>query len=288
MLKFTSNSPKGSSRLPARQVCKILVGIFSIIVAMAVGFLMVRASPDSVSDTFSDETKIGKGTEKVAIDTTAGQVKLAECYSPSPSWNWSTTTIVRDIANLSNSDVTITKKIFCDDSNCIFLPDGAATPTTAVCIAIDNDVYANLLWSKTDAGAPTKYTWADSSFSISGGDIGGTHDATLDCGDENEFIGAKNWLERYYATTTGTFNAMDACKAKGSGWRLPTLLELDGIRDQAKGSFPYSRLPNILASRYWSSTEYSASDAYLLNFYDGQVCSSLKCSSYYVRCVREY
>ena len=255
-----------------------------VLIGFLIGYLIVRASPDSISDTFTDETYVGKGTEKVEIATTTGQVKLAECYSPDPDWNWSTTTIVRDISVIDNSDATTTKTIYCDDYNCILYTYGMATPTT-VCIATDSNVYGNILWSKTDSGSKS---WADSNFSISGDDIGGTHPSNLQCGDENKTIGAENWLEIYYATTTGTFDAMDVCKAKGSGWRLPTILELDSIRDQAKGSSPYSRLPNILASYYWSSTEYSSNYAYRLYFSGGQVVYSGKTYSYYVRCVREY
>ena len=266
---------------------KILIGVIgAIIVSVLVGYWIAKASSDSVSDTFTDETKIGKGTEKVDIATTTGQVKLAECYSPSPSWDWSTTTIVRDISNLGNALATTTKKIFCDASNCILLPDSAATPTAAVCIATDSNVYANLLWSKTDAGAPTTYTWADSYFSISGGDIGGTHSADLRAGTGNTLIGARNWLERYYTSAAGTFDAMDACKAKGSGWRLPNILELDSIRDQAKGSAPYSRLPGIQSHYYWSSTESGSATAWGLYFSDGSVSPNDKVNRYSVRCVR--
>jgi len=266
---------------------KILIGVIgAIIVSVLVGYWIAKASPDSVSDTFTDETKIGKGTEKVDIATTTGQVKLAECYSPSPSWDWSTTTIVRDISNLGNALATTTKKIFCDASNCILLPDSAATPTAAVCIATDSNVYANLLWSKTDAGAPTTYTWADSYFSISGGDIGGTHSADLRAGTGNTLIGARNWLERYYTSAAGTFDAMDACKAKGSGWRLPNILELDSIRDQAKGSAPYSRLPGIQSAYYWSSPESGSDGAWYLSFSTGSVSYHDKTSGSYVRCVR--
>ena len=266
---------------------KILIGVIgAIIVSVLVGYWIAKASPDSVSDTFTDETKIGKGTEKVDIATTTGQVKLAECYSPSPSWDWSTTTIVRDISNLGNALATTTKKIFCDASNCILLPDSAATPTAAVCIATDSNVYANLLWSKTDAGAPTTYTWADSYFSISGGDIGGTHSADLRAGTGNTLIGARNWLERYYTSAAGTFDAMDACKAKGSGWRLPNILELDSIRDQAKGSAPYSRLPGIQSTYYWSSPESGSDGAWSLSFSPGSVSNLAKTSNGYVRCVR--
>jgi hypothetical protein len=263
---------------------KILVVFAIIIVGGVISFLVVRANPDYVSDTFTDESKITKGTEKVEIATTTGQVKLAECYSPNPSWNWSTTTIVRDISNLSNASATTTKKIFCDNYNCILLPDAAATPTAAVCIATDSNVYANLLWSKTDSSSGK--SWADSNFSITGGDIGGTHPSGLKVGMNNVDAGDKNWLEGYYASTAGTFDAMDVCKTKGSGWRLPNILELDSIRDQAKGSSPRFRLPNISPSViYWSSSEYNASAAYPM-YNDGSIGNTGKGNSYYVRCVR--
>ncbi|MCX6759688.1 MAG: DUF1566 domain-containing protein [Candidatus Nealsonbacteria bacterium] len=262
---------------------KILVVFAIIIVVGVISFLVVRANPDSISDSFTNETKIGKGTEKVEIATTTGQVKLAECYSPNPSWNWSTTTIVRDISNLSNALATTTKKIFCDDYNCILLPNAAATPTAAVCIATDSNVYANLLWSKTDVSG-TK-TWGPAT-PISGGDIGGTHDSSLKIGKDNTAIGAQHWLERYYTSAAGTFLAMDACKAKGSAWRLPTILELDSIRDQAKGSSPYSRLPGISTNYYWSSSEFGAGYVCVLQFGTGSVFNAAETNSYSVRCVR--
>ncbi|PIT86364.1 MAG: hypothetical protein COU33_03585, partial [Candidatus Magasanikbacteria bacterium CG10_big_fil_rev_8_21_14_0_10_43_6] len=123
------------------------------------------------------------------------------------------------------------------------------------------------------------------SFSISGGDIGGTH-PTIGVGNNNVAVGTKNWLERYYVSTAGTFNAMDNCKAKGSGWRLPTIVELDSIRDQAKGSAPYSYLPAIVSGSYWSSSERSATNAYHLYFDNGGVSGNSKSLFGYSRCVR--
>ena len=277
------------SKLKPSKKIKLISLVITVICGFAAiavfTFLTVRASPDFKSDAFTDETYIGKGTSRVEIATTTGQVTIAKCYSPNPNWYWSTTTTVRDISVINNANATTTKTIYCDDYNCILWTDEAAAPGT-VCIATDSNVYANLLWSKTDAGAPTTYTWADSYFSISGGDIGGTHSADLRAGTGNTLIGARNWLERYYTSAAGTFDAMDACKAKGSGWRLPNILELDSIRDQAKGSAPYSRLPGIQSGYYWSSTEYASDGAWPLHFSDGSVSGSGKTTDNYVRCVR--
>jgi hypothetical protein len=81
---------------------------------------------------------------------------------------------------------------------------------------------------------------------------------------------------------------MAVCKAKGSGWRLANILELDGIRDQAKGSNPYSRLPNIVAGNpnYWSSSDnYGTSLTIWLS--TGNVYNDEGYSFYrYIRCVR--
>ncbi|KPJ55727.1 hypothetical protein AMJ49_06485 [Parcubacteria bacterium DG_74_2] len=258
---------------------KIIAVISIVIIAVAVGFLIVRASPDSVSDTFSDEANIGSA-EKIEIDVSAGQVKLAECYSANPSWTKVADTIVRDINSTTTATATTSKDIYCDDYNCILWTDGAATSTT-VCIATDSNVYGNILWSKTDVSGTKQY--GEYGNSLTGDQIGGTHTSGLIVGNNGVNVGTKNWLNRYY--TSGTFPAMAACKDKGSGWRLPTILELDSIRDQAKGS-PYSYLPNIVASDYWSSSEDSANNGYTLYFGNGDVSNHTKSYYSYVRCVR--
>jgi hypothetical protein len=275
MLKMKINSKKPK-----------IIAIIGVVVitGIVVGFLIVKANPDFVSDTFTDETKIGKGTALVEISTTTGQVTLAPCYVANPSWTKVADTIVRDITTTSNALATTSKDIYCDNYNCILVTDEWVPPST-ICIATNPNVYGNILWSKTDSGYTT---WGPSTYYIYGNDIGGTHPSDLRVGANNYQVGAKKWLERYYESAPGTYPAMDACKAKGSGWRLPTILELDSIRDQAKGAAPYTRLPNIFSDPYWSSSEVSASYAYSLDFNSGNVISTVKFYSQRVRCVREY
>ncbi len=181
------------------------------------------------------------------------QIKGSPCYSsysPSPSWSKVADTLVRDIDNLGDSAATVDKDIYCDDYNCILWKNNAAPPTT-VCIDSDPNVYGNILWDKTDASSGTN--WADIdhySISISGDEIGGTHAPGTIIGVNNWNIGNKNWLARDHGEGSSAYPAMQACINKGAGWRLPNGLELDSIRDQAKGSVPYSRLPNIQTDFY--------------------------------------
>lgn len=278
MIKFKNFKSMGKKK-------KIFLGSIILIVLVglaAAGYMVVRAATQSVSDTFSDETKLGTGTTKVNLGS--GQITLATCYSPNPSWSKIADTTVRDISNLTSS-VTIAKDIYCDNDNCLLWTDGAAAPTT-VCVATNSDVYGNILWSKADSS--TGSTWSDSNFSILMGDIGGTHASSLTVGSGATNVGSKNWLERFYTNTAGMFNAMDFCKTKGLGWRLPNILELDSIRDQAKGSSPYTRLPNIVGNGYWSSSEGNSAGAYYLYFNDGGVNGDNKSGGGYVRCVRAY
>jgi hypothetical protein len=265
----------------------ILVSVFlAVAVGILVGFLIVKANPDYISDSFTDESKIGRGTKIVNVSTSTGQVSLPTCYYANPYWTKIADTIVRDISTTSAS-ATTAKDIYCDDSNCILYTDGLVPPNP-VCVATDPNVYANILWARYDSG--TSIVWASgtaASTLISGGDVGGSHPADLLVGNNNINVGGKNWLERYYESPSGTFPAMDKCKAKGSGWRLPTILEWDSVRDQAKGTSPYTRLPNITGS-YWSSTEYSASIVSSISFSDGTVGSSGKSNYLTVRCVRDY
>ena len=76
---------------------KILVGICSVMVTAAIGYLIVRAAPDFISDTFTTPEKIASRTN---LTVCGGQVKLAEetwttitecnCNSIS-GWYWYTT-----------------------------------------------------------------------------------------------------------------------------------------------------------------------------------------------------
>lgn len=263
----------------------IFFGLIAVMAAVSIASFVFATS---VADSFADETKIGHGTSGVNINTTAHTVTLPACYVATPSWSFVITTTVRDIAGAYNA--TILKDIYCDASNCVLWTNGVAI-TNTVCIATDSHVYANILWSASDSSSGKAWAnTANSSLAISGGDIGGTH-TTNTAGNSGVAIGGYHWLERYYSSANGTapyYPAMDICKTKGAGWRLPNILELDSIRDMAKGSAPYSLLPAIVSSYYWSSSEGSTTVAWLLGFNFGYIVSDTKTGSYYVRCVRGY
>ena len=74
--------------------------------------------------------------------------------------------------------------------------------------------------------------------------------------------------------------AMDLMPLLGDGWRLPTDKELNllYINKAAIGGF--------IAYFYWSSSAYSAADAWYENFYDGNQSYFYKTLTSYVRCVR--
>lgn len=269
-------------------------GVIAIMAVVAVTSFVLALS---VTDSFTDETKIGRGattamaTTKVVISS---GIKLAPCYAPSPSWTLvgtSPSTHVRDLSVTANSTTYIDKDIYCDSTNCILWTAGATAPGT-VCIATDANVYANVLWAKANIG--TTKAWANTanaSILIAGGDIGGTH-TTNKAGTGNTTVTNYNWLERYYTSANGTppyYPAMDACKALGLGWRLPTIIELDSIRDQTGPVGIFSRLPGIVANYYWSSSECSSTNPFNLLFSNGDVGTyGAKSIARYVRCVRGY
>lgn len=289
MLKYNSKTPKEILRFITKQIYKILAVIGGLTIITIATFLIVKANPDSVSDTFTDETKIATGTVKMNIATTTGQVTLAECYGPDSEWTKEADTIVRDISNLGDASSTINKDIYCDDHNCILWTDGVSLPSaTTVCIATNSNVYGSILWSKTDRGS---YQYGESGTALYGDQIGETHASGLKTGNNQIDKGGRTWLNRYYSD--GTFPAMNACKSGGSGWRLPNALELDGIRDQDKGSAPYTRLPNIVSGDYWTSTDSGdASKAAPLDFSNGNFGpgqgTDYKHHNKYIRCIREH
>jgi len=261
-----------------------LLALVAVMVAASIASIVLASS---VSDSFSDETKIGKGTAIVNINTTAHTVTLPACYTASTAWNFVVTTNVRNIAGAYNA--TVDKDIYCDDLNCVLWTYSAGHDTPAipatVCIATNANVYGNILWEVGNTSSSK--TWGPAS-GISGGDLQGQMPSPLGVGAGNSAVGGASILARYYTSAVGTYLAMDACKGKGSGWRLPTILELDSIRDQAKGGAPYSRLPGIVSNLYWSSTEFSSTGAWRLYFSYGDADYGTKSNGYYVRCVRGY
>jgi len=74
-----------------------------------------------------------------------------------------------------------------------------------------------------------------------------------------------------------TYTAREACKQKGG--RLATISELQSIYTNR------AQFGSFAADNYWSSTEYSATLAYNVNFSTGATNYYGKASSYYVRCV---
>jgi hypothetical protein len=90
----------------------------------------------------------------------------------------------------------------------------------------------------------------------------------------NDFKQSENWCK-----------ALEACEKLGSGWRLPSIEELqvmyEVLHKKGKGNFKED-------NRYWSSSEYSAASAWLIYFGFGATDYSFKYYSYYVRAVRAF
>jgi hypothetical protein len=91
-------------------------------------------------------------------------------------------------------------------------------------------------------------------------------------------------------------NLNSAGFAGAKGWLLPTLVELEAIRDLS-ASKPYGCTGPCIDSTffgstqsfyYWSATTYAGSpgDAWLVYFYDGDVFNGFKPNDRYVRAVR--
>ncbi|MDC0339394.1 DUF1566 domain-containing protein [Flavobacteriales bacterium] len=81
-----------------------------------------------------------------------------------------------------------------------------------------------------------------------------------------------NWNEKVLSYT---------CENLGDGWRLPTKDELNLLYENKNtiGGF-------VNNTSYWSSSEYSVPDAFLVYFVNGKVHHFLKYKTYSVRAVR--
>lgn len=81
--------------------------------------------------------------------------------------------------------------------------------------------------------------------------------------------------------TAGTRTAIQLCSDRGNGWRLPTQKEL--MQAYIDGSYFNLNQPS---SYFWSATEISSTNAWVVTLGSGNTYNGTKTSTYAVRCVR--
>ena len=205
-------------------------------------------------------------------------------------------TEVRDVTDISNPDATVEKDIYCGVSGglktCVFWEKGEEIKEKII-PEVEERVYQNLLWMKNDA--PDRM-WGGDEDKIEDRDLVGYYlDPDTVVASNERMLGDDNYsvLDSNYSTNNlkegqDGYPAMDECRALGSGWRLPDIVEFDGIRDMNEGP-PYSKLPNI-GRTYWSSTEFSGLNAWNIYFDEEEMPGEVRGSDKYfeigVRCVR--
>ena len=122
------------------------------------------------------------------------------------------------------------------------------------------------------------------------------------CGATNNNVG-KQWKKTAAIVNHPTWNDVDSYTYPGGAgetiadypafewveavdyagfvdWRLPTKDELEDLYDTGRSYISYT------SDFYWSATEYNASNAYVVSFYNGAVHDYSKANTYYVRAVR--
>ncbi len=105
------------------------------------------------------------------------------------------------------------------------------------------------------------------------------------------------YWEQSPSTTERTWsNSKTHCSNLGSGWRLPTLVELEAsLVDVGRASDPYivggsggsNLFDNVQSSVYWADTRYGSSPAYAVRFDRGSSYARGVTSIYYALCVKE-
>lgn len=105
------------------------------------------------------------------------------------------------------------------------------------------------------------------------------------------------WQQAVPSTTYSWANAKSYCAGlslgSATGWRLPSMKELQTLVDETIPSpgptIDKAAFPNTPAGFFWTSSPLagsSSSDAWSVNFYDGNTTNNVMTSPSRVRCVR--
>ena len=85
----------------------------------------------------------------------------------------------------------------------------------------------------------------------------------------SDYLGFMNWYE-----------AVEACKKLGKGWRFPTKDELNFLYENKE------KIGGFATGYYWSSTENDNFNAWVQGFNSGTQFVNVKNFTYYVRAIR--
>jgi len=252
---------------------------------------LVATDVDSPSLTYS----ISGGTDANSFDvnTTTGKVtfKLSPNFATDSHTYIFTAKVTDGAGNEATQDITInifdvvikkTGQIKSYDVNGTEVTDGSilddghyqtgTAPRYTRASEIVTDELTNLMW-QDDAGAnSTQKMWLTQA----------NYDT---CSNDTS-------LPACYDTTgdTATTYCEDLSLGGYTDWRLPTIVELQGIVVDGKydPAIDVAAFSNYTSSGYWSSTTYASytSDAWSVYFNGGNTNSNSKGNNLYVRCVR--
>ena len=143
-----------------------------------------------------------------------------------------------------------------------------------------NPNYSDDGWHYLEA-APVATEWATKSWGSSGVLVGGTSLST-GSGYENTTL----IVSALGTTTTGKAAQLCDTLVEGShdDWFLPSQDELDLMYD----NLHINGLGDFAAIGYWSSSEYSADNAWRQSFSSGLMSNNVKTSTYRVRAIRRF
>jgi hypothetical protein len=152
---------------------------------------------------------------------------------------------------------------------------------------IDNGTQNYLVVDTTDLSTSSDWSNIDNVI------IGPTAQSTWDgSSNSNAIVGQLGFI------TGATKLCLDSTNNSKSDWYLPAIDELSliwqnrfNVNKTLSGNSSFGNISGatqILYNTYWSSTEYTATNAFILSFYDGVSGSPSKNYSQYVRAVRKF
>lgn len=169
-------------------------------------------------------------------------------------------------------------------------PARTSTVTAKQAAGATNQVTINSTVVASYKTATTNYSYYPP-FNYDGGASSGT------TGSDRNGVSSSCTLSKTYSieveetergSSSNYASAISYCSGKGSGWRVPTMIELKAIYDN-KTTLQNNGCASFISDWYWSSSVCSGNSncRCLVDFYNRSFSWANTTNSYYVRCVRD-